>query len=287
MSTTEDTEFRASGREGAGADLVRLYLDDIARVPLLTAADEVALAKRIEGGDQEAKDHMVLANLRLVVHWARRYQDRGLSLLDLVQEGTFGLVRAVEKFDWRKGWKFSTYASWWIRKALQDALLHQGEAIRLPERAAERSRLVARLMIELSDELGRTPTEDELAAAADISRAQLAVVRDAARVVASLDQPAGEAETPLGDLLDNGGDGPDTAMLAAETVRVLRGAVDDLPTFERDVVRLRYGLDGGTPMSVRATAGELGSYDRRVREAETAALARLASRGDLDSLLAA
>ena len=159
---------------GLGADAVRLFLDDLAKHPLPSPAEQVELAKRVRAGDEVAKAEMVAANLRLVVHWARRYQDRGVELSDLIQEGTFGLIRAVEKFDWRRGFKFSTYATWWVRQSLQRAVHNHGQAIRLPMEAAERSRRVDNVTRELAADLGRNPTEEEIAEASNLSSSQLA-----------------------------------------------------------------------------------------------------------------
>jgi len=164
MQAEVDSALQAAG---LGADSIRLFLDDLAKHPLPSAQEQVELAKRVREGDEEAKAEMVAANLRLVVHWARRYQDRGVELADLIQEGTFGLIRAVEKFDWRRGFKFSTYATWWVRQSLQRAVHNHGQAIRLPMEAAERSRRVDNVTRELAADLGRAPTEDEIAMAAN------------------------------------------------------------------------------------------------------------------------
>jgi len=193
---------RADSASTGGPDLIRLFLDDMARHPLPTPEEQVELAKRVQAGDEEAKAAMVAANLRLVVHWARRYQDRGVDFADLIQEGTFGLVRAVEKFDWRRGFRFSTYATWWVRQALQRAVHHHGQTIRLPMEAAERARRVETVTRELAADLGRPPTDEELLEAADVTESQLSDLRLAAHVVASLDQPVGpDAEATLGELL--------------------------------------------------------------------------------------
>jgi len=183
-------------------DTVRLFLNEIGRYPLLTAAEEVELAKRVESGDEAAKTRFVTSNLRLVVHNAKRYQDQGLSLLDLVQEGVFGLTRAVEKFDWRRGFKFSTYATWWIRQSIQRALQKQARTIKLPVHLAELEGRVGRSERDLHGELGRPPTDDEIAADTGIPIARLHELRTAARAVTSIDLPIGdEGETTLGDLV--------------------------------------------------------------------------------------
>ena len=242
-----------------GPDLMRLMLDDIGRYPLLTAAEQVALAQRIEQGDNEAKNEMIAGNLRLVVHWARRYQGRGVDLIDLVQEGTFGLIRAVEKFDWRRGFKFSTYATWWIRQSLQRAVQSKGRAIRLPE--------------------------DAVAAENAAERAGEGNERHLPRVVASLDQPlSADATASLGDLIP--GDEPAVDDKVAEHVAIegLEDAIGRLPDLERDVLRLRFGLDGKPPASLETTAKSLGIGVRRVRSLEAAALRVLADQPEVSSL---
>jgi len=269
---------------GLGTDSIRLFLDDLAKHPLPSAAEQVELAKRVREGDEAAKTEMVAANLRLVVHWARRYQDRGVELSDLIQEGTFGLIRAVEKFDWRRGFKFSTYATWWVRQSLQRAVHNHGQAIRLPMEAAERSRRVDNVTRELAADLGRVPTEEEIAVASNLSHAQLSDVRHAARVVASLDQAVGpEGETSLGDLVV----GPDTSFEEDidESIsrEMLRKAVAELDHLERQVVTLRFGLNGDRPASLEATARILGIGPRRARRLEAEALRRLADHPALRS----
>ena len=262
---------------GLGADAVRLFLDDLAKHPLPSPAEQGELAKRVRAGDEVAKAEMVAANLRLVVHWARRYQDRGVELSDLIQEGTFGLIRAVEKFDWRRGFKFSTYATWWVRQSLQRAVHNHGQAIRLPMEAAERSRRVDNVTRELAADLGRNPTEEEIAEASNLSSSQLADVRHAARVVASLDQAVGpEGETSLGDLVIGSDTSFEDNVDEALARDQLRKAVEELDPLERAVVTLRFGLNGERPASLEATARMLGIGPRRARRLEASALDRLA-----------
>jgi RNA polymerase primary sigma factor len=262
---------------GLGAAAVRLFLDDLAKHPLPSPAEQVELAKRVRAGDEVAKAEMVAANLRLVVHWARRYQDRGVELSDLIQEGTFGLIRAVEKFDWRRGFKFSTYATWWVRQSLQRAVHNHGQAIRLPMEAAERSRRVDNVTRELAADLGRNPTEEEIAEASNLSSSQLADVRHAARVVASLDQAVGpEGETSLGDLVIGSDTSFEDNVDEALARDQLRKAVEELDPLERAVVTLRFGLNGERPASLEATARMLGIGPRRARRLEASALDRLA-----------
>ena len=179
----------------ATTDALQLFLNEIGRHRLLTAAEEVELAKLIERGDEKAKQRMIESNLRLVVSIAKGYQGRGLSLLDLIQEGIIGLIRAVEKFDWRRGYKLSTYATWWVRQAIQRGVANKAREIRVPVHIVERERKIARVECGLMAKLGRSPTETELAKAADLSLARLREVRRAPRTVASLDQPVGDSDT--------------------------------------------------------------------------------------------
>jgi RNA polymerase primary sigma factor len=269
----------------ATGDALRLFLDEIGQYPLLTAAQEVELAKRIEKGDKAAKDEMVNANLRLVVHIAKRYQNQGLILLDLIQEGIFGLIRAVEKFDWQRGYKFSTYATWWIRQALQRALQKQAREIHLPVHVAERARRIERVREELCKKLDREPSEEELAAETGLSVRQITEVRDAARVVASLDQPVGEeGDTSFGDLLPGSTDEFTEDIHMSLQENDVRQAVAGLPEPQRSVVRLRYGLAGLEPMSLYRVGRELHMAPRRVRALEEDALTTLAVRRELDAL---
>jgi RNA polymerase primary sigma factor len=269
-------------------DSIRLFLDDLDRYPLPDPDQQVELAKRVAAGDDEARRQMIAANLRLVVHWARRYQDRGVDFADLVQEGTFGLMRAVDKFDWERGFRFSTYATWWIRQALQRAVQQHGNTIRVPMEVAEQAQRVERLSWELAAELSRPPSASELAEASTMDEAAMEALADVARVVASLDQPAGpDTGTPLGDLV-----GADEHKFEEEIERQLvldqvRRAVDDLDELARDVVRIRYGLDGGNPASLQATASRLGIGVRRARQAEARALEQLAGVPEVEAALRA
>jgi RNA polymerase primary sigma factor len=268
------------------ADTLGVFLDEIGRVPLLTAADEVALAKRIEAGNEVARDRMVLANLRLVVFWAKRYQNRGLSLVDLIQEGVFGLIRAVEKFDWRRGFKFSTYATWWIRQSLQRAIQYKSREIRLPEAVADRARHVEAAREELVERLGTEPGDAELAAAAGITVDELREVHDAARVVTSLDAPIGEeGDISLGDLMPGApsAPGPEESVVVSLEEQDLRRAVDALPEPHRTIVRRRYGFDG-EPIGRYRLGRDLRMADRTVHRYETEALQMLALRRELDAV---
>ncbi|MBD0328977.1 MAG: sigma-70 family RNA polymerase sigma factor [Thermoleophilia bacterium] len=258
-------------------DSLGLFLSEIGRHPLLTAAEEVALAKRVERGDAAAKERMINSNLRLVVSIAKRYRGHGVPLSDLIQDGVVGLNRAVEKFDWRRGFKFSTYATWWIRQAVQRSVASQARTIRVPTHVGERRQRLARHARRLETVLGRPATPEELAEASGIA---LQHVREALAVPearVSLNQRIGDSEdSELGDLVaDEHADDP--GELAEETLRrrAVRRAVAELPELERRVVELRFGIDG-QPRSLEAIASELGIGRERVRELEAAALPMLA-----------
>ena len=267
------------------ADTLGLFLDEIGRYPLLTAEEEVALAKRIEAGDRAAKQRMITSNLRLVVSIAKRYRGTDMPLVDLIQEGVIGLIRAVEKFDWRRGFKFSTYATFWIRQALQRGIRSRARAIRLPEDVILRERQIDRVHAELMERLGRPATDGEVADATGLSLAQVQAVRAAARVVTSLDRPVGEdEEAALGDLVPAEVRGPEEEV----HLRLRREAIDTalarLPERHRRVLRLRYGIDDDQPRSITAVAEQLGMSWPAVRKVETEALAELGEARELDAL---
>jgi RNA polymerase primary sigma factor len=257
-------------------DALSLYLDEIGRHKLLTADEEVELAKRIERGDLAAKERMMTANLRLVVSLAKRYQDRGLTLFDLIQEGNVGLIRAVEKFDYRKGFKFSTYAVWWIRQSLARALADKGRTIRLPVHIAERQHRVQRTERRMILEQGREPTDEELAEELGLTVAEVALVRGELPATVSLHAPVGEDEAELGDFLED----RMTPTPFEQTAEVLNrhaidAALENLPGGERRVLQLRFGLDGGTERTMHQVARELKLSADRVRRLEEQALYKL------------
>ena len=281
----EPTTFRNGELAAATTDALQLFLNEIRRYPLLTADEEVELSKRIEQGDLEAKERMINSNLRLVVSIAKKYQGQELSLLDLIQEGIFGLIRASEKFDWRKGYKFSTYATFWIRQAIQRGLANKARTIRIPVHIGQRERKIVRAERDLSAKLGREPTDDEIASEAELPLDQVEEVRDAARTVTSLDRPVGEeGDTALGDLLEGGAPPVDQEVEVSLSEQLLRQTIEELPDTERDVIRLRFGLTGEEPQPLRETGRRLGLSAERVRQIESRALKRLAMRRELEAL---
>jgi RNA polymerase primary sigma factor len=273
----------------ATTDALQLFLNEAGRYKLLTASEEVELAKRIERGDKEAKDLMINSNLRLVVSIAKKYQGHGISLLDLIQEGIIGLIRAVEKFDWRRGFKFSTYATWWIRQAVQRGVANKAREIRIPVHIVDRERKIARVERELMAKLGRAPDEHEVAKATKLSLKQVREVRQAARAVASLDRPIGdEGEASFGELVAGDEPGPEETLHVSLEQDTLRRAIRQLPDREREVVKLRYGLNGDrTPKSLEEIGRELGLTRERVRQVEAEALERLAVNREIEALRAA
>jgi RNA polymerase primary sigma factor len=270
----------------ATTDALQLFLNEAARYTLLTAAEEVELAKLIERGDKAAKDRMINSNLRLVVSIAKRYQGHGLSLLDLIQEGIIGLIRAAEKFDWRRGYKFSTYATWWIRQAVQRGVANKSRTIRIPVHIVEREQKLNRAERELRVKLERDPTDEELAEATKISLKHVREVHEAARAVTSLDKPVGEGgDASLGDLFA-GDDAPlEEEVSVSLQEETLHRALDQLPDRERDVLKLRYGLDGDAdPKSLEEIGRLLGLTRERVRQIESRALQRLAMQREIEAL---
>ncbi len=266
-------------------DSLQLLLNQAGSHPLLTAAEEIELAKRIERGDLVAKERLVNSNLRLVVSVARKYQGQGLPLADLVQEGILGLIRAAEKFDWRKGFKFSTYATIWIRQSIQRGLANSARTIRLPVHVEQRERKLAVTERELSAKLGRDPLDEEIAAALQTDIEEIERLRSARRTPASLDAPVGDdGETAFGDLLR--GETPEPIELVAERERDGRveEALATLPTGERRVIEMRFGLRDGREKTLAAAGRELGVSQERARQLESSALKRLRAHGSLNSL---
>jgi RNA polymerase primary sigma factor len=273
----------------ATTDALQLFLNEAGRYKLLTADEEVALAKRIERGDKDAKDLMINSNLRLVVSIAKRYQGHGLSLLDLIQEGIIGLIRAVEKFDWRRGSNFSTYATWWIRQAVQRGVATKSRTIRIPVHILERETKIARAERELEDELAYQPSDEEIAKRAKLPVKQVREVRKAARAVTSLDKSLGdETDSSLGDIVATTEHDFEEEIHVGLTEETLRRAVGNLPEREQHVVRLRYGMDGDQePKSLDEIGRRLGLTRERVRQIEAQALQRLAVNREIEALRSA
>src|SRR5476649_1158781 len=267
-------------------DSFQMFLNEAGRYPLLTAAEEVELAKRIEKGDMIAKERMINCNLRLVVSIAKRYQTQGITLGDLVQEGVLGLIRAAEKFDWRKGFKFSTYATWWIRQAVQRGVANKARTIRIPVHIVEREQKIARAERDLVAKLARTPTIDEIAEKAKLPIKQVREVRAAARAVASLDKPVGDDNSAaFGDLFASAEKTPDEQVELQLTETALHDAVADLSEREQQILNLRFGLAGtDDPKSLEEIGRVLGITRERVRQIEGEALRRLAERREIAAL---
>jgi RNA polymerase primary sigma factor len=266
-------------------DALQLFLRDAGRHPLLTAAQEVELAKRIERGDLEAKTRMIQSNLRLVVSIAKNYRNQGLPFLDLIQEGTLGLIRAVEKFDWRRGYKFSTYATWWIRQAVARALADKARTIRMPVHIVERMQKLNRAERTLWTQLGREPTLEEVAEEANLPIAQAHEVKAAARASTSLDQPVGETEDAVfGDFVAGDGPLPDEEVEVSLRCQALAEALGALAERERKVLILRYGLVDEDPKTLEEIGRRLGLTRERVRQIETEALKRLARLREMESV---
>ena len=259
----------------ASADSLQMFMNEIGRYPLLTAAEEVALAKRVERGDRAAKERMINCNLRLVVHVAKRYRGHGVPFGDLIQDGVIGLNRAVEKFDYRKGFKFSTYATWWIRQAVQRSVAGQARTIRVPTHVHERRQTLNRHARKLETELGRPATPEELAKASGLKLQHVEEALSVPEARASLNSPVGDDDGELGDLFaDENADDPEAVAEDALRSLAVRQALAQLPERERRILELRFGIDG-EPKSLEAIGAELGLTRERIRQLETQALARL------------
>jgi RNA polymerase primary sigma factor len=282
----EEVVYEADQPSGAG-DSLQLFLADVGRHKLLTAAQEVILAKAIERGDDRAKRQMIESNLRLVVSIAKGYRGLGVPFLDLIQEGTLGLNRAVEKFDWRRGYKFSTYATWWIRQSVQRAVANHARTIRVPVHVVERQQKLSRAARRLEVELGREATKDELAEATGLPIQHVDEALSAASASVSLNQTVGaDDEGELGDLFADR-EAPDPFDEAEESLRKqnIRKALDALPERERRILELRFGFEG-EPWTLEAIGHELDLTRERVRQLEGQALSRLAALRELAGLAA-
>ena len=269
-------------------DALQQFLNEAGRHRLLTPQEELDLAKRIEMGDLDAKERLTTHNLRLVVSIARKYQGLSeLCLLDLIQEGMLGLIRAVEKFDYRKGFRFSTYATLWIRQAIQRGIADKGRTIRLPVHVAQRERKIATVERQLSTTLGREPTPEEIAAAAELPVDQVVEMLDVSRTVTSLDKPVGdEDDTSLGTLMGSGETSTEEEVEVSLSRQAVRAAVEQLPERERQIIKMRFGLDGEErePLPLSQLQRELGMGREELRAIERRALQHLALRRELAAL---
>ena len=277
----EEQETVEQPRE-VSTDALQLFLKDIGKVDLLTAAQEVELAKRIERGDHSAKQEMVEANLRLVVSIAKKYRNQGLPFLDLIQEGTIGLVRAAEKFDYRKGFKFSTYATWWIRQAVARALADKARTIRMPVHVVEKLNKIVRSERKLRAELGREPTSAEIGKDLDLSAEEVEHIRRSAQTPVSLEKPVGDDdESEFGHFItDENLPLPDEEAEITLRKETLRKILGTLSSRERQVLELRYGLDGQHPRTLDEVGRTFNVTRERIRQIENQSLKKLRALGD-------
>jgi RNA polymerase primary sigma factor len=281
----EPAAYRNGELAETTTDALQLFFNEMRKYPLLTKQEEIELAQAVERGDLEAKERLINSNLRLVVSNARRYMRQDLNLLDLIQEGILGLIRASEKFDWRKGYKFSTYATFWIRQAIQRALESKERTIRVPNQVAQRERKVMRIERELATKLGRDPTTEEVAEAAELEPAQVEEIRDLTRVVTSLDRPVGDEDAAsLGEFIRDERSGPAEEVHMSLQDATLRHAVEGLPDDERKVIQLRYGINGDEPTPLREASRRLELKPSEVKEIEGRALKRLGQVREVEAL---
>ena len=272
----EGAREHAYEESAAAADPIRTYLKEIGGVSLLSAKDEVRLAKLIEKGDQNAKNALIEANLRLVVSVAKRYMGRGLNLLDLIQEGNLGLIRAVEKFDYRKGFKFSTYATWWIRQAVSRAIADQARTIRIPVHMVDAINRVTRMQRQLVQDFGRQPTAAQIGEELDLPAAKVEELLELARETVSLEAPMGDTEASLADFIEDEHTRQPDQLTARKIMKEdLRKTLDGLPERERKIIELRYGLNGNDPMTLEQVGQNFGVTRERIRQMEIRTLRRL------------
>jgi RNA polymerase primary sigma factor len=288
----QTTQTHAAGEERRTAehavaepttDSLQLFINQAMRYPLLTKEEEVDLAQRIERGDLAAKERLINSNVRLVIKFARRYQGHGLDLGDLVQEAMLGLIRAAEKFDWRRGYKFSTYAVLWIKQSIQRGLDNTGRPVRIPAHIAQRERTVNRVTAELAARLDREPSDEEVANETKLPLDEVMAIRDLTRVTASLDTPIGDGDTTLGELHTESTENLEDEVLEREQEQVVDAALARLPEQERQIIRARFGTGGRPERTLRDAAREVGVTQDQARRLEAQALRRLAADGSLES----
>jgi RNA polymerase primary sigma factor len=284
MNEDEDTQLVEEVMEGDlksryTGDAVQMYLDEIGKTPLLTKAQEVYLARRIERGDRRAKAHLTKANLRLVVSIAKKYAGRGVSLLDLIQEGNIGLMRAVEKFNHRKGFKFSTYATWWIRQAVTRAIADKGRTIRVPVHMVEKINKYYRVQRSLAAQLNRDPTDDEVGSIMEVDAEEIVRIRRVSRRSISLETPVGEDHSSeLGDFIaDEDSESPHDLAKSSLLKARMREALGSLPERERMVLEYRFGLTGGQPKTLEEVGERFDVTRERIRQIQLTALAKIKS----------
>jgi RNA polymerase primary sigma factor len=264
-------------------DSLQLFINQAMRYPLLTKEEEVELAQRIERGDLAAKERLINSNVRLVIKFARRYQGHGLDLGDLVQEAMLGLIRAAEKFDWRRGYKFSTYAVLWIKQSIQRGLDNTGRPVRIPAHIAQRERTVNRVTAELAARLDREPTDEEVAKETKLPLDEVMAIRDLTRVTASLDSPVGDGDTTFGELHAESTANLEDEVLERQQEEAVDAALARLPDKERRIITARFGTGGRQERTLRDAAREVGVTQEQARRLEAQALRRLAADGSLES----
>jgi RNA polymerase primary sigma factor len=282
-ASADERRTREHATAESTTDSIQLFINQAMKYPLLTASEEIELAKRIEMGDLAAKEKLINSNLRLVIKFARRYQGFGLDLGDLIQEAMLGLIRAVEKFDWRRGYKFSTYGVLWIKQAIQRGLDNSGRAVRIPAHVAQRERTVNRITSELTARFDRDPTDEEVAKEAKLPLDEVMAMRDLTRVTTSLDTPVGEGDTTLGELHAEPTPALEEEVLEREQELAVDEALARLPEKERRVIAARFGTGGRPERGLRDVAREIGVTQEQARRLEERALARLSGDDSLNA----
>jgi RNA polymerase primary sigma factor len=281
--SADERRARDHATAEATTDSLQLFINSAMKYPLLTGPEEIELAKRIEKGDLAAKEKLINSNLRLVIKFARRYQGHGLDLGDIVQEAMLGLIRAAEKFDWRRGYKFSTYAVLWIKQSIQRGLDNSGRAVRIPAHIAQRERTVNRITAELTTKFDREPTDEEVAKAAELPLDEVMATRDLTRVTTSLDTPVGDGDTTFGELHAEETAPLEDEVLEREQELAVDAALAKLPEKERRIIKARFGTGGRPERALREAAREVGVTQEQARRLEERALARLSADGSLDA----